>query len=212
MTRSKAAHWSKASQRYDQIVERALGGAIRPLISDKLRQEGLLGTVVEFGCGTGYFTETLAGQAERVVATDFSDDMLHVAQARPKDFDNVEFKNENWQHTSFADETFDTIFAGLVMPFVDDKAEVLKESHRILKPAGCMILADPNVLLLTGLRKVRSLIRTIIAWRGNLPSARMQSVSELIGNSGFTLVSRDVITDPSHPSSTPVEYVKLLKS
>jgi ubiquinone/menaquinone biosynthesis C-methylase UbiE len=45
----------------------------------------------------------------------FSDDMLHIAQTRLKGLDNVEFKNENWQETTFADETFDTIFSGLVL-------------------------------------------------------------------------------------------------
>ncbi len=212
MKKSKVEYWSKGSQRYDKAVERALGGNVRSLINEKLRHEGDLGTVVEFGCGTGYFTKTLAGQAEYVVATDFSDDMLSIAQTRLEGFDNVEFKNENWQNTSFADETFDTIFSGLVLPFVDDKVEVLKESHRILKPAGRMILADPNVQLLRGFRKLRSLFRTIVAWRGNLPSANFQSVSDLLGETHFTLVSLDVIKDSSHPSSTPVEYVKLLKS
>lgn len=110
MAKSKVDFWSKASQRYDKAAERALGGNIRPLINEKLRHEGHLGNVVEFGCGTGYFIKTLAGQAENVVATDFSDDMLHIAQRRLKGLDNVEFKNENWQETSFANETFDAIF------------------------------------------------------------------------------------------------------
>jgi len=213
MSKSKADFWSKASQRYDKAVEGALGGNIRPLINEKLRHEGHLGKVVEFGCGTGYFTKTLARQAENVVATDFSEDMVHIAQTRLEGLDNVEFKNENWQETSFADETFDAIFSGLVMPFVDDKVKVLKESYRILKPAGRVILADPNILLLKGLRKFQSLCRIIVAWRGNPPSTgRFQSVSELLDETDFTLASLDVIQDPSHPSITPVEYIKLLKS
>lgn len=168
---------------------------------------------MEFGCGTGYFTKTLAGQAENVVATDFSDDMLHIAQTRLKGLDNVEFKNENWQETSFADKTFDAIFSGLVTPFVDDKVKVLKESYRILKPAGRVILADPNILLLKGLRKFQSLCRIIIAWRGNPPpTGRFQSVSELLDENDFALASLDVIQDLSHPSIMPVEYIKLVKS
>ncbi|MGZ4908012.1 MAG: class I SAM-dependent methyltransferase [Halobacteriota archaeon] len=210
--KSKIAHWSEASQRYDKVVERALGGNMRFQIDERLKREGHLGTVVEFGCGTGYYTKILADQADHVVATDFSDNMVQIARARVESHDNVEFRIQNWQHTSFADESFDTIFAGLVMPFVDDKVEVLKESHRILKPSGRVILADPNVMLLEGFHRVRCLCRTIVAWRGNLPHANLQPVSELIDGSNLTLISHDVITDPSHPSSTPVEYVKLLKS
>jgi len=212
MAKNKVDYWSESSQSYDKSVDSALGRNIRPLVNEKLRHEGHLGTVVEFGCGTGYFTKTLAGQAEHVVATDFSDDMLHVAQTELTGFDNVEFKNENWQNTSFADESFDTIFSGFVIPCVDNKVQVLKESQRILKPLGRVIIANPNLPLLGGFRMFQFLCRNIVAWRGKLPPVSFRSVSELLDETSFTLVSLDVIKDPANPSSAPVEYVRLLKS
>jgi len=211
MAKSKVDYWSESSQSYDKSVDTALGRNIRPLINERLKREGYLGTVVEFGCGTGYFTKTLATQAKYVIATDFSDDMLRVAQTELAGFDNVEFKNENWQHTTFADETFDTIFSGFVIPCVDDKVQALKESQRILKPAGRVIIANPNILLLRGFRVFQFLCRCVIAWRGKLPPVSFRSVSDLLVETNFTLVSLDVIKDPSAPSSGPVEYVKLLK-
>ena len=147
---------------------------------------------------------------EHVVATDFSDDMLYVAQTELAGFDNVEFKNENWQNTSFADESFDTIFSGFVIPCVDDKVQVLKESQRILKPSGHVIVANPNLPLLGGFRMFQFLCRNIVAWRGKLPPVSFRSVSELLDETSFTLVSLDVIKDPTNPSSAPVEYVRLL--
>ncbi|MGZ7206269.1 MAG: class I SAM-dependent methyltransferase [Halobacteriota archaeon] len=212
MGKSKVDYWSESSQSYDKSVDSALGGAIRPLINEKLKREGHLGRVAEFGCGTGYFTKTLAGRAEHVVATDFSDDMLHIAQTELEGFDNVEFKNENWQRTTFADEMFDTIFAGFVVPCVDDKVQALKESQRILKPEGRIIIANPNILLLSRFRLFQFLSRNVIAWRGKLPPVSFRSVSELLDETTFTVESQDVLKDPSHPSSAPVEYVKLLKS
>ncbi|MDD1721116.1 MAG: class I SAM-dependent methyltransferase [Euryarchaeota archaeon] len=212
MAKSKIDYWSESSQGYDKSVDSALGGNIRPLINENLKLEGHLGTVVEFGCGTGYFTKTLAGKAEHVVATDFSDDMLRIAQTQLEGFDNVEFKNENWQHTTFADETFDTIFAGFVIPCVDDKVQALKESQRILKPAGRIIIASPNILLLSRFRLFQFLCRNVLAWRGKLPPVSFRSVSELLDETTFTVESLDVMKDLSNPSSAPVEYAKLLKS
>lgn len=212
MAKSKVDYWSESIQSYDRSVDSALGGNIRPLINERLTLEGHLGTVVEFGCGTGYFTKTLAGKADYVVATDFSDDMLRVAQTELVDFSNVEFKNENWLHTTFADETFDTIFAGFVVPCVEDKPQALKESQRILKPGGRIIIANPNILLLSRLRLFQFLARAVIAWRGKLPPVSFQSVSELLSETTFTVESQDILRDPSHPSSAPVEYVTLLKS
>jgi len=212
MAESKLDHWSAAAQRYDRLVELALGGNIRAQIDEKLQQEGHLGEVVEFGCGTGYYTKMLAAQADYVVATDFSDEMLRIAQARTTGADNVEFKNENWQHTSFVNESFDTIFAGLVMPFVEDKTAVLKESYRILKPEGRMILADPNPMLLKGYRRIQCLCRIRVAWRGKPPRGNFESISELVQETGLAMASRDIIKDVYHPSSLPVEYLRLFKS
>ncbi len=212
MAKNKVEYWSESSPTYDKSVDSALGGTVRPLINERLKREGYLGTVAEFGCGTGYFTKTLAGKADYVVATDFSDDMLRIAQTELAGFTNVELKNENWLHTTFADESFDTIFAGFVVPCVEDKPQALKESQRILKPGGRIIIANPNILLLSRLRLYQFLVRAIIAWRGKLPPVSFQSVTELLGETAFTVASQDVIKDLSHPSSAPVEYVTLLKS
>ncbi len=211
MAKSKVDYWSESSQTYDKSVDSALGGTIRPLINERLKREGYLGTVVEFGCGTGYFTKTLAGKADYVVATDFSDDMLHIAQTELAGFTNVEFKNENWEHTTFADEAFDTIFAGFVVPCVTDKVQALKESQRILKSGGRIIIANPNILLLSRFRLFQFLSRCVIAWRGKLPPVSFRSVSELLDETTFIVKNQDIIRDTAHPSSAPVEYVTLLK-
>ncbi len=212
MAKDKIEYWSESSPTYDKSVDSALGGTIRPLINEKLSQEGYLGTVAEFGCGTGYFTKTLAGKADCVVATDFSDDMLRIARTELAGLENVEVKNENWLQTTFADEAFDTIFAGFVVPCVEDKPQALKESQRILKPGGRIIIANPNILLLSRLRLFQFLARAVIAWRGKLPPVSFQSVSELLGETAFRIENQDVIRDATHPSSAPVEYVTLLKS
>jgi len=212
MARSKLEYWSHSSKTYDTSVDKALGDNIRPLINEKLSKEGYFGKVVEFGCGTGYFTKTLASKAESVIATDFSDDMLVIARAELDGWDNVQFQNADWQNTSFADETFDTIFSGFVIPCVTDKVRAMKESYRILKPQGKLIIANPNLMLLTGMNKLRFLFRNIGAWRGKLPPVSFRSVTDLVEAAGFSVVSWEVVKDPANVSSMPVEYVRLIKS
>jgi ABC-2 type transport system ATP-binding protein len=211
MAKSKRDYWSQSSQSYDTSVDKALGDNIRPLINEKLQQENYLGKVVEFGCGTGYFTKTLASKSESVIATDFSDDMLAIAQRQLDGWDNVTFQNEDLQHTTFADEAFDTIFSGFIIPCVDDKPQAMREGYRILKPQGTLIVANPNILLLRGSNKFKFLFRSLIAWRANFPPVSFRSVKDLLEQTGFTIVSMDVIQDPADTSSVPVEYVKLVK-
>jgi ABC-2 type transport system ATP-binding protein len=93
MVKSKVEYWSQSSQSYDTSVDKALGDNIRPLINEKLQKENYLGKVAEFGCGTGYFTKTLASKSESVIATDFSDDMLAIAQRQLDGWDNVTLQN-----------------------------------------------------------------------------------------------------------------------
>jgi ABC-2 type transport system ATP-binding protein len=209
--KDKVEFWSRTSPTYDASVDASLGGNTRPLINELLEKEKDLGAVVEFGCGTGYFTRTLAERSESVIATDFSDDMLRIAGEHLKGCNNVRFLNVDWQHTPFADESFDTIFSGFVIPCVDDKVQALRESYRILKPGGKLIVANPNILLLSGPNKVRFLLRALIAWRGRLPPVSFRSVRALIEGTGFTLADLNVIQDPAIASGAPVEYVVLVR-
>jgi ABC-2 type transport system ATP-binding protein len=83
------AYWSRFARSYDRDGEYVVGRPILQAIERRLLQERSLGDVVEFGCGTGYWTKVIAGNAQQVVATDLSDDMLAVAQNGLREFQNV---------------------------------------------------------------------------------------------------------------------------
>jgi ubiquinone/menaquinone biosynthesis C-methylase UbiE len=104
------------------------------MLRQRLARETALGSTVEFGCGTGFYTETLAGKAERLLATDLSPGMLDLARSRVS-VANVTFQPEDCQRSSFADGSFDTAFMSLVIHFTQPE-EALKEMHRILRPGG----------------------------------------------------------------------------
>jgi len=49
-------------------------------------------TVLELGCGTGYWTDVLAETAKSVLATDISEAMLNVAREHGEGLENVEYR------------------------------------------------------------------------------------------------------------------------
>ena len=218
MSGAHEAFWSAAAPRYDRVVDLQIGPATRAMVRDRLGAEGRLGTVAEFGCGTGFYTEVLAQKADAVVATDVAPGMLALAQSRI-DAPNVTFRAEDGQRTSFPDETFDAVFMSLVLHFTEP-ATTLAEMHRILKPGG-MLVVESRSGRAPRLDRVRSLVR--IAYRGlagyrTKPPKRFgrnvlgeRELRELLVGTGFDVVTAETFCDRSRSSHIPVEYVKAVK-
>src|SRR5690349_2028245 len=110
--------WSRVAHKYDSVVDLQIGPGTRAMVRDRLDREGHLGTLAEFGCGTGFFTETLAGKADRVTATDLAVGMVALAKQRIRAA-NVQFREEDCQQTSLPSATFDAAFVSLVLHFTE---------------------------------------------------------------------------------------------
>jgi ABC-2 type transport system ATP-binding protein len=175
--------------------------------------------VVEFGCGTGFYTDTLAGKSDRVMATDLSPGMLDVARTRVRAM-NVTFQPEDCQRTSFPDGSFDTAFMSLVIHFTEPR-EALREMHRILKPGGTLIVTNLDPGALGGLSRLRfrarMLYQGITGYRTKPPKGfgsnilTEKQLRDLLGDFGFEVTTAETIRDPSRASNVPVEYVKARK-
>lgn len=220
MVAEQGEFWSKVAQQYDRVVDLQIGPKTRALVRARLAQEGPLGKLAEFGCGSGFFTRVLAVKADRVVATDISPGMLTLAQNHVKAA-NLTFQVEDCQKTSLPDAAFDTAFISLVLHFTEP-LQTLAEMHRILKPGGALIIVNLDPRALRGLDRVRCLIRIlyhgITGYRVKPPKGFGQNVlSEkrlcaLLGQSGFMVAGAETIRDASRSSNVPVEYVRAWKS
>jgi ubiquinone/menaquinone biosynthesis C-methylase UbiE len=98
MADEQAEFWSKVADKYDRVADLQIGGKTRSMARERVVREGNLGRSVEFGCGTGFYTEVLAGKADTLVATDISPGMLDIAKQRVN-APNVTFRAEDCQRT-----------------------------------------------------------------------------------------------------------------
>lgn len=219
MADEQSEFWSKVAQKYDQVVDLQIGPKTRSMVRQRVAREGGLRNLAEFGCGTGFYTQVLAGKADSVVATDLSPGMLALAKDQIKAA-NVTFQAEDCQRTSLPDGAFDTAFISLVIHFTEaDKT--LAEMRRILKPGGTLIISNLDPRALNGLDRVRCLIRILyhglIGYRVKPPKGFGKNVMtgkqlcDLLGKSGFVVVSTETIKDTSRSSNIPVEYIKSAK-
>ncbi len=108
-------------------------------------REGM--TVIDFGCGPGFFTMEsagLAGKSGKVIAVDVQKGMLELVQQKIR---NTPFESRITLHHCPPDsiglhEQADFILAFYVLHEVPDKERVLRELASLLKPGGRMLIAE----------------------------------------------------------------------
>ncbi len=190
MTRHKNRRfWDRIAQRY----------AARPLKDVPAYDAMLAATaahlratdrVLELGCGTGGTAIHLAPKVAQWVATDFSGEMVRIAQSKPG-AEGVSFEIADARH-ALEDGPFDAICAFNLLHLVEDMPELLARIHASLPPHGLLIcktwcFADVNLWL----RALFAVLRVF----GMFPVATSLSVGQLrtaLENAGFEIVEQRI--------------------
>jgi ABC-2 type transport system ATP-binding protein len=135
----KERYWGRYAAVYDDYAELVMGKGLRLLLGNKLSRERDLGELVEFGCGTGYFTKAIAQNARRVLATDLSDEMLGAAKANLEEYANVAIEKADCEGALYPPESFDAVLMANVLHVIENPEKALRECFRILKQGGLLI-------------------------------------------------------------------------
>jgi 2-polyprenyl-3-methyl-5-hydroxy-6-metoxy-1,4-benzoquinol methylase len=130
-----------------------------------------LGEAAELGCGSGYFTETIARKCKSIVASDLSDTLLEVARTRLHEHPKVTIQKENCMETTFPPETFDSVFMANLIHVVETPGDAIRECHRILRSGGVIIIVTFTGCGMKLWEKIKMGARFSRAW-GRPPSHR----------------------------------------
>jgi len=101
-------------------------------------------TILELGCGTGYFTRELTRSGADIVAIDVSPELLEIAKANCGAL-NVRYEIQNACALTYADAIFDSVVGSSILHHLEI-AEALREIYRVLKPRGTIYFTEPNML------------------------------------------------------------------
>ncbi|WP_405377254.1 class I SAM-dependent methyltransferase [Nonlabens sp. Asnod3-A02] len=139
---------------------------------------------LDLGCGTGRFLDYAH------YGIDPSDQMLALAIEKHPE---KELKVASGTATGFADQQFEKIYSFHVMMHLDREVikDIIKESHRLLKPGGALVFDYPS-------DKRRRLISYKAAnWHG-ATSMDLKDVKELVGELFTVTYSRGFLFLPIH--------------
>jgi SAM-dependent methyltransferase len=107
----------------------------------RVLQQYRAASVLEAGCGLGYFTYALQRAGYDVLGIDVSEEAVEKATQAYGDLYKAE-SIESYAHTS--DRKFDAIVMVEVVEHLEDPIDAVEEAVRLLAPGGSLVLTTPN--------------------------------------------------------------------
>ncbi|MDF1643420.1 MAG: malonyl-ACP O-methyltransferase BioC [Pseudomonadales bacterium] len=135
-----AASFSRSAASYDSVaqLQQQVGNELLAKIPQSIEAK----TILDAGCGTGYFTRQLTKQhnPEQIYAIDLAAGMLSYAVDKTTE---TEQSRTHWaqadvENLPFADNSFDLIYSSLVVQWCGDLEAFIREAKRALKPGGVL--------------------------------------------------------------------------
>lgn len=128
--------FSRAAKTYDSCAafQRRVG---RHLASQHHDWRGK--TVLDVGCGTGFFSQHLTLLGAKVIALDLSEQML--ASARARCGESLSYIAADAESVPLADNSVDRVFSSLALQWCHNLSVPLRELKRVTKPGGQVLFS-----------------------------------------------------------------------
>jgi ubiquinone/menaquinone biosynthesis C-methylase UbiE len=113
----------------------------------RLEELNVTGTIVDLGCGTGFYTVELAKRAAKVIGIDPSPEMLGVLRKKLSEQQNVEIIEEPVSALrDLSPASVDGVLCCLVIDHLNafDLLNALRDIRSILRPGGWLYMTDVN--------------------------------------------------------------------
>jgi len=154
--------------------------------------------VLDVGCGTGTLAMEVArrvGHTGRVAGVDPGTEQITCARRKAARRNvPIDFQIGVIEHLPFSDQTFDVVLSTLMMHHLQDslKRQGLSEIARVLKPGGCLVIADFK-------RKQERQSRALLFHAGG---SSIGDLEALVSDAGFQHLETEEIR-PQHFSAFP---------
>jgi 2-polyprenyl-3-methyl-5-hydroxy-6-metoxy-1,4-benzoquinol methylase len=146
MKNNSVAFFDKVSRKSSK-APKELGGTARKTVECSRAYLSRDKTVLDFGCGAGNLTISIAQNAKFVRAIDTSPGMLELARARSgaRGIGNVEFAKDDLDDADHRRGCFDVVTAFNVLHYVEDTQGTCRRINELLSPGGLFISATASL-------------------------------------------------------------------
>jgi len=153
--------------------------------------------VLDLGSGGGvdcFIAANKVGDKGKAIGVDMTSEMISRARENTKigNYSNVEFRLGEIENLPVADNFVDVVISNCVINLSPDKGRVFRESFRVLKPGGRLMVSD--IVLLKELPE--SIRNDMAAWVGCIAGAsQKEEYLSSVANAGFEEV--EIVSESS---------------
>ena len=196
--KNKETYWSRFTEEYEEKQQKVVGKELFLLTKEEVLKENNLRSVLELGCGTGLYTETLQKIAKNLVATDFSEKMIAFAKQKRGNLKNVKFMQANALNLEFNAKSFDAVFMANLIHVIGNANRVIQESNRVLKRGGLLIITSFDIEGMSFLNRIVMVIRYLKVFgkpskEATKEKTTQKSIESLLVNNGFEITKSLVL-------------------
>lgn len=145
MNKDLISYYHQRAQEYERIYQKPERQEDLKTLHQLLSSAFPSQDVLEIGCGTGYWTPSLAKSADSILATDINDSVLDIARSKSFPRENVEFRQmDMYNLPQEIHGRYSAFFAGFVWSHVKkaDLPDLLQSLHACLQTGSKVMWVD----------------------------------------------------------------------